>query len=1040
MKKCIIFTVILCTGFLHTPTSHSEIALEHYTYSQDFETNELSAWASYPLWQDTAYDPNFRVNAIVPGDPNLSIEQLVTPYTNVDNYAGAQKKLDMYLVPESTISLRYHVKTNLPVEFLKVRLAAGPDGRVDYTISNPVTNTWEWVTVTFNDFVVENPRLAGKDRIKVNAIAVLAKIPDADPDMPIYFGIDDVIFKGVRAVQFQFTEPGVYKLSEWKPYISEKHYQKGDPFTLRGTWPLEADRVTLTIVPFTERTKTMLTTNIKKSGDIWSSKFLLSYPEGLYLATLNAYNRKEIISDTQFTFYIAPKNIGGSHPRVLFDSEKKTWVETRLKSERFKSVAEDISSRAKVQREKNPVENVEYDVDQFWGGDISATWGSNISPWFTRINAWRSGIYNNALAYGLLGDREAGEYGKDLLVKLSTFPQWVHPWWKDRGRHIYYPIGELGIEMAVGYDLLYDLMDESERKLVRSSLMDKIVMGCHKGYVEDNLVTNSTSNWVAHITGGSLMCQAAMYGDDPDAVQVEPYFTGVMFKTHDLIQKAFGSGGSYGEGYGYYNFTMLSLSKSIPAIENVFNIDMSENIRGSYKELIWAGIVKDKKAFYFGDTGGNLGAITNWAWLLAKHKDPLLGWFYNHQKSGETFMDVIYETADVPQDDPFDENPVMIFKDVGTTVFKSGWEPDDFVFVMRTGAFYNHQHLDQGAFWLSDRESIFIEERHGSTYYDDPLYQSWYTQPVAHSTILIDGNHQSQRVGDPLKFADGFHDHAYIDHFLGGENAAFSSGDIDCIYWGKVKDMKRNVLYLKPRTLLMLDTIVPSDRDVDITLLYQTAHLKDITAGDDVSTIAKNGNILHIKHIYPEHMEIKSVETPHYLYTLRNERPLEKEGMLTLTARTDRRPLVMANLLTTTRGEIPDIPVKEGDGFITGEAGNVPFAFSTRPATIYETGDIETDALALTWNDSRIFAAMCTSLRKNSKLLIESQEPVTCEITDENIRYYINKESEVVLGVSSKPESVSINGKPSKEFRYDALRLAVVLKLPAGEGTIDFKY
>jgi hypothetical protein len=31
----------------------------------------------------------------VPGDPNISIVQRVTPYTQVDNYAGAQKLLDM---------------------------------------------------------------------------------------------------------------------------------------------------------------------------------------------------------------------------------------------------------------------------------------------------------------------------------------------------------------------------------------------------------------------------------------------------------------------------------------------------------------------------------------------------------------------------------------------------------------------------------------------------------------------------------------------------------------------------------------------------------------------------------------------------------------------------------------------------------------------------------------------------------------------------------------------------------------------------------
>ena len=98
-----IFTVISCLFF---STVFAEMVLQPFIYRENFETRELQAWASYPLWQDTAYDPNFRVNTIIPGDPNISIVQKVTPYTNVDNYTGAQKKLDMYAVPGSTIILR----------------------------------------------------------------------------------------------------------------------------------------------------------------------------------------------------------------------------------------------------------------------------------------------------------------------------------------------------------------------------------------------------------------------------------------------------------------------------------------------------------------------------------------------------------------------------------------------------------------------------------------------------------------------------------------------------------------------------------------------------------------------------------------------------------------------------------------------------------------------------------------------------------------------------------------------------------------------
>ena len=260
-----------------------------------------------------------------------------------------------------------------------------------------------------------------------------------------------------------------------------------------------------------------------------------------------------------------------------------------------------------------------------------------------------------------------------------------------------------------------------------------------------------------------------------------------ILKNYALIQNAIGDDGGYGEGYGYYNFSMLSWSKSLPAVKNVFGVDLSAKINRSYEELIWAGVVKDKKTFYFGDSGGDLRPLTNWAWLLPKYKDPLLGWFYNFMKNGETFMDVLYETEDVPKQYPFNKDPDRIFKDIGTTVFKSGWDRDDFVFVMRTGPFINHQHLDQGTFWLYDNGAAFIEERHGSNYYRQLLYQSRYIQPIAHSTILIDKNPQSQRTGDPFDFAKGFEDYAYHTHYLDGKNAAFSSGELGRLYWNKVK-------------------------------------------------------------------------------------------------------------------------------------------------------------------------------------------------------------------------------------------------------------
>ena len=1015
--------------------SNIDSTLEHFKYKEDFESQELNAWASYPFWQDTAFDPNMRVWKIEPGDSNLSIVQKVTPYTNVDNYAGAQKLIDAYIVPGSQIKLRYYLKTELKPEFFKVRLAAGSDGKVDYTIKNPKTNKWVSIVATYKDFIKGNQNISNKGIIKVNAIAVLAKFPKADPAMPIYFGIDDVEFEGVRKIQFTFNEPEVFNLSEWKPFIPKHHYKKGETFHLNGSWNIGADKVSLKITSFTDTNNMVLSKALGNDNGKWNTEFQLTFPEGLYLATLEAFDGSKKLSDTQFTFYIEPKTLGKNHPRLWFNEKGRNRVIARLNSKRFKKVKEKILTNAKKSREENPIDSIFYDIDQF-PADVSPTFGlSSIGPWFKRIISWREGVYYNALAYNLLGDKKAGEYGKNLLVKISGFPAWLHPWWIERGQHIYYPIGELGMGLVVGYDLLYNLMNESERKQVRNAFVEQIVKQCHKGYVEDNLVTNNTSNWVAHITGGSMMCQAAMYGDDEE-MKIEPYFTGVILKAYDMIQKAFVNDGAYGEGYGYFNFTMLSLSKSIPAMDNVFNIDMSGKINCSYKELIWAGNIKEKKTYYFGDSGGNLGQITNFAWLLPKYKDPLLGWFYNYLKKDETFMDVLYETKNVPKQNPFKENPVKFFRDLGTTVFKSGWEKDDFIFVMRTGAFYNHQHLDQGSFWLSDRGSLFIEERHGSTYYLDPYYQSWYIQPVAHSTILINHNHQSQRVGDPLVFAEGFDDHASLYHYLDGTNAAFTSGDIGKLYWGKVKQIRRNVLYLKPRTLLMIDVVTPTNEDVDVTLLYQTKYLKDISAGKSESKITKDGNTLSIKHLYPEKVETEVVETPHYIYTYQNEYPLIKEGMLTVTASTNGKSLVMANVLTATKGTEPEVSYQNNKGYVSGIANGKNFIFSTIPDNTYESNGYTTDALAITWDNEKTFAAVVKLLKKENKLLISSGIPITCEISNKSIKYFHKEKADVLIGVDDMPSKILLNGNEITDWKYDQKDNSIKIKLPEGDGIL----
>lgn len=1018
----------------------ADIAVEPYTYSDSFPTRDENAWASYPLWQDNAYDPNFRIGQIVPDDPNLSIIAKITPYSHVDNYVGAQKLLDMYLVPGSTVKFRYYLKTNQPVAFIKVRFAAGKYGKLDFTIENPVTNKWIWATVNFNDFIRENPGIAGKNKIRIYALAFLAEIPEADPSMVDYLGLDDISFKGAREIPFHFTEPEMYKLPEFKPYIPKRPYYSGDIFKLSGNYPVGAKRVVLTISPYVNEKEIVYKSELKQEGNQWLLKPLkLSFPDGLYLGKLAAYKGNEILSETEFTIHISPKDIGEVHPRLLFNNERLSDIQQQIKNKPFSSVNDSIVAMAARQREEIPVKSLVFDLDQFPDKNWLPSW-----------TAFGDHIYNtglalrwNAFTYAFDRDTVAGDYVKNVLLRLSSWPIWTSPWLIKHGIYDDHRMGTWSTDVALAYDLTYPLMTPEERSRIREAIIKNIIKGCFRTWVLNDYVTSNTSNWIAHTVGGALMNLAAMYEDGPKTQDMEPYFTGLVMKFYNYITHVTDTvGGAWGEGYGYNNYSFSNMMYSVPSLENVFNIDVSYPLIGTYKEYVWGGLIKDKKWFSYGDSDDSLVSADNWAFMLSKYKKPLLSWFYNYLKDGATLNDILFDTKEIPQQNPFNENPDKVFPMVGTTVFKSGWDKKDFVFDMRTGAFFNHQHLDQGSFYLADHGVMFIEDQpiKNSSYYGDPLYQSNFTQPIAHSTILIDHNAQSQRVGDPLNFASGFNDHAFIEQYLDGKDAAFSSGNIGRLYWGKVKSLTRNVLYLKPSVILMLDVAVPAKKNADVTLLYHTKELKDIQAGEKVSGITKDGYTLNILHLAPDSIEVKAVETPHFLNTLLNEKPLIKEGMLTVTARTHNKPLVMANLfITTTAGVKPDVTTKEGDGFVEGTVSGKKFAFTTNPHTLYHVDNIKTDALAMTWSDTETFVALASVLKKNNITILKSEFPTTFDMVGDTIKYDCEKAEKLLIGTVTKPSSVILNGKRINDYNYDKKNNRLILTIPAGEGEIVIK-
>ena len=79
---------------------------------------------------------------------------------------------------------------------------------------------------------------------------------------------------------------------------------------------------------------------------------------------------------------------------------------------------------------------------------------------------------------------------------------------------------------------------------------------------------------------------------------------------------------------------------------------------------------------------------------------------------------------------------------------------------------------------------------------------------------------------------------------------------------------------------------------------------------------------------------------------------------------------------------------------------------------------------------------MATIFRHNGALVVASDAPLTFECSADGLKFYRSIAGQLMVGTEKKPASVQLNGKNVKDFQYDPARKAVILPVPAGEGTV----
>ncbi len=1026
-----------------------EPVLDPHRLVFDFESGSVGAWSSYPPAQDTAYDPTIAVR-VVDGNPTRALVRDVVPNSEHDYLFGVRKKTDLRITPGSVLAFRASVKDYRPGAVLRVKLGFADGTAWEASLGEAGNMEWRELRVPLRE------ALAGGASKTLTAFAILAGVPRADPETRLRLAVDDVTLDGLREATGLIVEPANHRLEEFGVSVAAVHFEEGSAVRFRAVFPGAAKHAALRLAPaFFGASGPGPAVAMKRAAD-GSFAAEIRGPgvrPGLWEARMTAAAGSGGHCEARLVFLVRPASAPRSRPSLLLRADALGKLRADIAGPK-RALWEKLVEEARGLRAKFDPAAFVYNLDAY----DEVFWLPTYGGYSNTIRGLGAFARANALVYAVAGDAEAGDAARRALLKMADWPTFVHPHILLQGQFTYWPVGLTVLDLALGYDWTRDRLSPEERRRVAEALHARGFRGIFEEYVRDNRVSSNTSNWISHVTAGGILAALAAAEDLP-AGTTEPALTGMLLKVRDFIAAAFDRDGGYGEGYAYHDFTMQTLCELLPVLRDHFGLPVPDIVARSAAYLPYQLDGKRKEILDFGDTTTRLVPLSNFSFLLGPGGDPRLKDLYD-LAPGTRDVDLLFVDPDLRGRGPEDLPPVRLFRDSGTAVFRSGWAEDAFIFVFRCGAFFNHQHFDQGSFFLADRGETFITEMGKSDYYNDPWYQKLIIQAGGHNAPLADGDIESQRAGDLLADVPAWRAAARITDFLAFDGGAFVSGDLAPLYAGRFGTLRRSVLYFPPRTVVLIDHAGGTGAAIDqhdgaagtagartLDLRFHGPLRDDIAAGPEAAEIRRPGGTLHIRTISPGEVRSDVRKRPLTLaeFGAENAITMRARGFLQQTAPLGCAGATVINVMTTEEASEPRGTERDADGGLRFSVGYrrvfIPsgHASADPPADAGSDGT-RIDAVAVVSSRGSTAALRMTSLAASGGFLARASSPVSIAIKEIGrrtlIRFWADEDAGLELRAPRRPSEVRIDGRPIRGWTWRAGRLGI--RLRAGSGEISF--
>ncbi len=752
----------------------------------------------------------------------------------------------------------------------------------------------------------------------------------------------------------------------------------------------------------------------------------------------------------------------GARPRLFFTPEKLARLKQRIEEDdRCRQAWLRLKERADRQLKDKLVSKEYAESGTGQHGNYNAPSGqiANMGPTL-------------GLAYRMTGNQEYAQKLKEALLYYGELARWagdagnVPPW------HSELNTARFCFGYAVGYDCIYDYLNEAERASVVQAMIRLGILPTLDDWLlpgeRIHALDSMGHNWWSVCVAMAGLASLSLLGDEPRAEQwvqeVSDAFPEWFSFQGNILQNKSLNFDRHGAFYESVNYAEYALSEYL-----LFRLAYSNVYRDRKPPEI--PVLKTVGDFFvhtsypttgamlsvdFGDSSLRAGGAKTVRLLLANgYPAEAYDWYLGRTNPG---MDdpiglVWYETRSVSR--PPESLPnCALYPDIGWAVLRSSWQDNATMLAVKSGFTWNHAHPDAGSFILfHEGKPVIIDS--GTCSYSRREYTSYYRQSKAHNVVLIDGDAQNPE--DCSRGDRGVVTPGQLPDLLDLAGVRYVFADATGPTSWKFSRNYRHFLWIDD-VLLILDDIRTHEPGRLEWLLHYEGNASRVEQAPPCNLILSNEDAkVMVRPLFPPGMQVVEKEG------LRDHQPDSKVTYLAFAPEGKLREakfvVALVPLRKASAGPMPQIESRTADNAIgvriradktiTDVWLNLMAdgrRMHRNSNNVIEGWDTDAYLLALTRpvdvsesdpdSITRCFVACGSYLRKNGKVTLHSLSKVnavfTCGDPEMKIALHGQPVTRAAIRTGVKPHLVSLNGRQI-DPSYDGESKAVTIRSTTAE-------